>query len=482
MSVFAKLRDLRRYGSALKWTTFLLLLGTAMLCARTAFARPQNGTPTIRVESGEVMVPVEVSDWRIFGTIQGLTARDFRLFEDGKEQKIQQVAVERSYNRAFFDNFGVKELEWAWTPGQKWATVGGEPFAFGVHVDYPFYLLSYAPPDSAPGSCHKIKVNVDRIEAAVFARDEYCHVSHSPSDPLAGTRLSEQMEEFDPSNNSGKIPFALQTGVLYRDPRAARVYIAVEFPPSAIKFRDSLVGFRYEIGVLQMAYKRDGTLALRSSDIDENSGGPLEDTPDIFSASKAFMPNHHEAQMELLPGDYDLRVVLSDGSKFGGAEVPLTVESYDGKTLGMSSMFICKQFHDHSQTEVSSDPSRPSTLIDFVPLVSKGMEFTPTADTTFRKKNLLFVYYEIYEPLLATIPATTVQTRLRIINTKTSQVETDTGWRGTADWMQAGNPVIAVSQEVKLKKLAKGSYRIEVQASDSAGRSTDTRAATFTIE
>jgi hypothetical protein len=131
--------------------------------------------------------------------------------------------------------------------------------------------------------------------------------------------------------------------------------------------------------------------------------------------------NHYEAQMELAPGDYDLRSVLSEDSKFGKAEMPPTVDSYDGKQLGISSIFVCKQFHDYRQTMVVPDPRHPSTLSDFVPLVSKGREFMPTGDTNFRKKDIFFVYYEVYEPLLASAPATTVQTRLRIINTSTAK-------------------------------------------------------------
>ena len=48
--------------------------------------------------------------------------------------------------------------------------------------------------------------------------------------------------------------------------------------------------------------------------------------------------------------------------------------------------------------------------------------------------------------------------------------------------MEAGKSVIPVSEQITTTKLAKGSYRIEVQASDSAGRSTPWRTATFNVE
>jgi hypothetical protein len=444
----------------------LLLLGTAMLCARTAFALPQAGSaPPIRVESGEVLVPTTVASLQDYASVSGLTAADFRLFEDGKEQKIQQVTVERLYFPDFVDNFGVRETEVAWTPGQKWAVLFRKAPAYtwwlGTHPDV--YLIAYVPPDSAEGSCHEIRLKVNHKDVVVYTRGQYCNTPHPASDPLAGTSLSKQMEDFAASDKVGQIPLALQAGFLYTNAKAARVYITTDFSSGAKEYR-----------ILAMAYRRDGTLALRSSDTEEKGEG---DSPILN-----MFWNHYEAQMELPPGDYDLRAVLSADRKLGKAEMPLTVDSYDGQQLGISSIFVCKQFHDHRQTMVVPDLSRPSTLSDFVPLVSKGREFTPTGDTNFRKKDIFFVYYEVYEPLLASAPATTVQTRLRIINTSTGQVGADTGWQSAEAWMEPDSSVIRLTPEVGLKKMNKGSYRIEIQASDSAGRRTDTRTATFSIE
>jgi len=291
------------------------------------------------------------------------------------------------------------------------------------------------------------------------------------------------MEDDAASANAGKIPLSAQAGFFYVDAKPARVYITVEFPSDAIDFREDPNGLRYEIAVLAMIYRRDGTLVARSSDIQEDDGPLNENTrkmPERYALIRALMPNHHEAQMELPPGDYDPRVVVSDGSKFGRAQMPLTVDSYDGKQLGISSIALCKQFHDLSKT--LPDPGLESTLSGFVPLVSKGLKFTPAGDTSFRKNDSLFAYYEVYEPLLAGTPGTAVQTRVRIINTETGEMKEDSGSLSAASWMQTGNAVIPISQKVSTDKLTKGSYRMEVQASDSAGRSTAWRTASFTIK
>jgi hypothetical protein len=56
------------------------------------------------------------------------------------------------------------------------------------------YLIADTLPDSAEGSCHQIKVSVDRPNALVFARQEYCHLRDTAADPLKGTILAKQFK------------------------------------------------------------------------------------------------------------------------------------------------------------------------------------------------------------------------------------------------------------------------------------------------
>ena len=51
-----------------------------------------------------------------------------------------------------------------------------------------------------------------------------------------------------------------------------------------------------------------------------------------------------------------------------------------------------------------------------------------------------------------------------------------------ADWIVPGNPVIPIGLKIATEKLQKGSYRLEIQASDSAGRQTEWRQTNFTIQ
>jgi hypothetical protein len=119
---------------------------------------------------------------------------------------------------------------------------------------------------------------------------------------------------------------------------------------------------------------------------------------------------------------------------------------------------------------------------EFVPLVSKGIEFTPTGDTRFKKKEPMIAYFEVLEPLLAGTGPTRVQFQMRITDVKTGEVKSDTGLRPSDSYIQTGKTVIPIAEQIAIHELPSGTYRLEVQASDSAGKSTVWRAASFTIE
>jgi hypothetical protein len=171
--------------------------------------------------------------------------------------------------------------------------------------------------------------------------------------------------------------------------------------------------------------------------------------------------------------------VLSDTEKFGTAEAPLHIDNYDWKALALSSVMLCKRFRDARVAAV--ERAAANLAPQHVPLVSKNVEVTPEGDTHFKKGQVLIPYFEIYEPLLTSAPATTVQAHFRIIETKSGQVRDDF----TVDaqsYEQHGKTVIPMTREVLTDRMPKGAYRLEVQATDSAGNSTPWRTAEFTVE
>jgi len=51
-----------------------------------------------------------------------------------------------------------------------------------------------------------------------------------------------------------------------------------------------------------------------------------------------------------------------------------------------------------------------------------------------------------------------------------------------APYLKAGSSIIPVGRGMDISKLPKGSYRLDVQATDSTGKSTAWRSTNFTVE
>jgi hypothetical protein len=97
-----------------------------------------------------------------------------------------------------------------------------------------------------------------------------------------------------------------------------------------------------------------------------------------------------------------------------------------------------------------------------------------------RKHEPLSIYFEIYEPLLER-QTIAVWYRLRITDLNTGGPVMNTEPISTADWVVAGNTVIPIGLKLATEKLNRGSYKVEVQASDSAGHESEWRATKFNI-
>jgi hypothetical protein len=116
-------------------------------------------------------------------------------------------------------------------------------------------------------------------------------------------------------------------------------------------------------------------------------------------------------------------------------------------------------------------------------LVSKGFRFTPAAETNLRKGEQLIAYFEVCEPLLVGASATvTVGAHARIVDAATGKVIKDFPPMDAAPYERPGSSTIPIAGQIPFDQLPKGAYRLEVQATDSAGRSTAWRTASFTVE
>ncbi len=75
-----------------------------------------------------------------------------------------------------------------------------------------YYILGYAPPPSEEGTCHTLKVKVDRGGTVTRWRTGYCNVK--PTDLLAGKPEEKQMENRVTGSQPGTIAASMLAPVL----------------------------------------------------------------------------------------------------------------------------------------------------------------------------------------------------------------------------------------------------------------------------
>ena len=430
-----------------------------------------------RFDRQPLSVPFTASDCYHHEVIHGLGAKDFHIFEDGVEQRIDSVRYELESRFSARDNLG-SHGEWSHTPQAKWSTVDlGTRWA-----PYPlfyFYRVGYVPTGPESGKCRKVKVRVDQPHAAVYANDHYCYLSNTVTDPLHGTKFGIQMERVLDSRKRARIPLSVQAGFFYANSQTARVDIALGFPWGELKhgfFRGDL---QASIGVLGVAYNRDHTIATRFSDFGCCASGtrwmanPLDEDGNL--------PSHYETQIDLPAGaEYELRVVLSDGESFGRVVVPVVIDGNDGKQLTISSVVLCDRYRD---ARVAADEAAAVNLApQYVPLVSQGLQFTPASQTRFKSSEHAMAYFEVYQPISGEQPRTDVKAHVRIVDAHTGAKKFEFYPVDAKSYERPDSRVLAFSGDLSIAQLPKGEYRVEAQATDSAGHSSAVRSATFTVE
>lgn len=323
-----------------------------------------------------------------------------------------------------------------------------------------YYLLGYTPAvDAAEGTCHDLTVKVDRSDLEVRARKGYC--TSKPADPLSGKPAGQALETRAASGAAGNITAKMQLPWFYSGPNVARVNLAMDINPSAMKFRKEKGKLHAEFDLAGIAYKQDGTVAARFSDT-------VKLDFDTQKQAEAFLktPYHYENQFKIGPGQYNFRVAFSSEDSvqnFGKVDMPLTVVPWNGQTLAMSGLALSHDAHPVADLAAGLDGS---LLEGQRPLIAKGTEVVPTGSSQFRKGESGFLYFEVYEPPLtaaapdATLPV--VGVRIRVFDRTTSEQKIDTGVKTIGSFMRPGNPVVPVISPMPTAALPAGAYKLEV--------------------
>lgn len=336
-----------------------------------------------------------------------------------------------------------------------------------------YYVLGYTPADTPEGSCHTIRVKVDRGDTEVRSRSGYCNVK--PADMLAGQPVEKTLENQANGSQAGTITAAIETPYFFTSANTARVDLAMDVPANSIKFEKVKGKQHATLNVLGIAYKPDNSVAARFSDAVNLD---FENKKDVEEFAKE--PFHYENQFDVASGQYNLKVVFSSGGEaFGKLETPLTIEPYDGKQLALSSMALSKEIRKVSDVATGLDAA---LMEDHTPLVTRGMEVVPAATYRFKKSDNAAVYTEVYEPLLADASPPKVGVEMKVFDRKTGQSKFDSGVQNAELFVQKGNPVVPIGMKLPVSVLDSGSYRVAMQAVDSAGHKSTARTADFEVE
>jgi hypothetical protein len=326
-----------------------------------------------------------------------------------------------------------------------------------------YYILGYTPPDSEEGSCHTLRVKVDRGGIDVRARTGYCN--SRPQDLLAGNSTEKDLETRAAAAQAGNVTASMQLPFFYTAPNVARVNVAMEIATDKVKFEKEKGKFHATVNILGLAYLPNGSVGARFSD-------SLKIDFDDKKQMEAFkeQPMHYENQFDVASGKYNLKVVFSSsGESFGKLEMPLAIDPYDEKEFSMSGVALSKQVRKASDLGTGLDAL---LLEDRVPLIADGMQLVPYGSNHFKKGDLVAFYTELYEPLLVSAQggSPVVAFDLRVLDGKTGEQKVDTGLLRVGLPAQKGSPTVPVAGKVPTEALGPGSYKVEIKAVDDAGK------------
>ncbi|HTS49199.1 MAG TPA: VWA domain-containing protein [Bryobacteraceae bacterium] len=329
-----------------------------------------------------------------------------------------------------------------------------------------YYLLGYTPPESEEGSCHTLRVKIERSGTNVRARTGYCNAR--PRDLLAKNPVAKQLENRAAAEQTGNIGASMLVPFFYTAPNQARVNVALEIAPGSMKFDKQKGKLHSEMDILGIAYKSDGSVGARFSDTVKLD---FENKKEAEAFSEK--PYHYENQFDIAPGQYRLKVVFSSGGEsFGKIEKPLVVDSYDGQKFSMSAMAFSTDYRAASSMGSDLD----ALLIeDRTPLVTQGVQMIPTGSNRFKNTDKPAVYFELYEPLLTAAEPpkeVAVALQLQVIDVKSGEQKSDSGLYRIPVPEKKGNPAIPTGVQIPVASLTPGTYRLIMSALDSAGSKT----------
>ncbi len=164
-----------------------------------------------------------------------------------------------------------------------------------------------------------------------------------------------------------------------------------------------------------------------------------------------------------LPGKYKFTLAFGQAGRsqatFGKAESPLSIDSWNGLELGMSGLVLSRETHPEADLGLSL------LIGDQTPLVAGSTQVVPSGSGRFVKSGPGFFYLEIYDTDHASVTI-----RARVLDPGTGETKWDSGNSRLPLPANGGKPSLSAMTRLPLDTLAPGNWRLEVIASDAAGK------------
>jgi VWFA-related protein len=337
-----------------------------------------------------------------------------------------------------------------------------------------FYLIGYSPakPEDGKETCHTIRVKAANY--SVRARTGYCTVK--VKDALAQTQTEKTLEGRAAATEPGNVAATMQAPYFFTGNNVARVNVAMEMPAASVIFAKDKGRMRSTINVLGIAYKGDGSVGARFSDVVKLD---LANDKEVEAFQQRIY--HYENQFDVAAGQYNLKVVFSSGGQnFGKLEQPLAIDPYDIKKFNISSLALSSRVVKVSE----SDQGLEAALVeDRTPLVAQGYQVVPSGSSIFKKTEKFAFYCEIYDPQLggSEIPKEfAVGVQMKVFDAKGTMKFDSKAFRIQVP-EKPGNPTIPFAAQVPLTDIEPGVYKLELTAVDTANN-TFVRTANFQIQ
>jgi VWFA-related protein len=303
-----------------------------------------------------------------------------------------------------------------------------------------YYVLTFSPPESKDGSCHALRVKVDRKATTIRARNSYC--TEKPLDLLAGTTTGKELENRATGSQTGNISASIELPYFYNSATVARVNLAMEIAPDSLKFENQKGKLHAEISLLGIASTADGTVGARFSDalkMDFDNQAQME--------KWKTRPLHYEKEFKIAPGVYSFTLVFSSGgANFGKVALPLAVDPRKAGELALSSLVISNELHPATDLGLGLDVG---LMGDRTALITDGMQVVPSGSNQLNRSEPAFFYLEAYEQNVESMVV-----RARVLDRKTNEPKWDSGVFKMSGPHQGG--------AIPINTLAPGTYQLEV--------------------